>query len=79
MRYARIQRMTVRYADGTAREVCCGPAALTELSDGAVGYEPTGDARRGVCCHTGAIRRSGLLALHAEACDTDAVYEALRW
>jgi hypothetical protein len=79
MKRTRIQPMTVHYVDGTSREVCCGPAALTALSNGAVGYEVNGDARPGVCCHAGAIRTAGLSDLHAEARDTDAVYEALRW
>ena len=77
MKHATTMRIRVDYADGTSREVCCGPAALRELCRGAVGYKPLDGGKHDVCCHTGAARRSGMLALHHDALTYDKVYESL--
>lgn len=69
--------MEVTLADGSTVDACCGPAAARLLSEGAVGYQPRYPSRPGICCHTGGIRRSGLLAIEAEARDTDRVYQAV--
>lgn len=74
MRTATIQPMRVTLRDGRVEVACCGPAVL-RLD--AAAYLPDGEARRGVCCHTGAARAEGMFQVAAEARDTNAVYRAL--
>ena len=51
MRVPRTQRYRVRLADGSEREVCCGPA----VPAGVVAYTRVGEAREGLCHHNPAL------------------------